>query len=103
MRARTGTIVIKPSGYFARVWVGQERKFISLKTKDRAEAEHKLAELAESIATGSVPLKDRTKRPWHPSRRAQAKRLVGLAARLLGGIDRLLEFIGTEYDLMDDN
>jgi integrase len=57
MRARTGTLIAKPSGFFARVWVkltdGTEaRKFLPLGTKNRATAKRKLAKLVAEIAAG---------------------------------------------------
>ena len=59
MRARTGTLVPKPSGFFARVWVAlpdgtEERRWINLHTKDRSTAKRKLARLVAGLASGEL-------------------------------------------------
>jgi len=56
---RTGTLVPKPSGFFARVWVRlpdgvEERRWINLQTKDRSTARRKLARLVAAIAAGEL-------------------------------------------------
>jgi len=57
---RTGTIVMKPSGAYARVWVPLpdgtgERRWVNLGTKDKATAKRKLARMVASIAAGELP------------------------------------------------
>src|SRR5580658_4100629 len=56
---RTGTIVMKPSGAYARVWVPlpdgtEERRWMNLGTKDRGTAKRKLARLIAKIAAGEL-------------------------------------------------
>ena len=56
---RTGTIVMKPSGAFARVWVKlpdgtEERRWMNLQTKDRTTAKRKLARLVAALASGEL-------------------------------------------------
>src|ERR1019366_7396795 len=56
---RTGTIVMKPSGAFARVWVKlpdgtEERRWMNLQTKDRSTAKRKLARLVAMIEAGEL-------------------------------------------------
>jgi integrase len=57
-RKRTGTLVPKPSGWFARVWVTREgvekREFINLETTDKATARRKLAKLVTMLASGEL-------------------------------------------------
>ena len=57
MNKRTGSLVPKPSGFFARVWEPQpngpdKRTFVNLNTKDRATAKRRLTPLVEDIANG---------------------------------------------------
>jgi integrase len=59
MNKRTGTIIAKPSGFFARVWVKladgtEERRWINLQTKDRTTAKRKLARLVAALEAGEV-------------------------------------------------
>ena len=59
MEKRTGTIIAKPSGFFARVWVKlpdgtEERRWINLQTKNRATAVRKMARLAAMIEAGEL-------------------------------------------------
>ncbi len=54
---RTGTIIAKPSGFYARVWVKRpdgtdERRWMALNTKDRQTAKRKLARLVAMIEAG---------------------------------------------------
>jgi len=56
---RTGTIVMKPSGAFARVWVKlhdgtEERRWMNLQTKDRATAARKLKRLVAMLEAGEL-------------------------------------------------
>jgi integrase len=56
---RTGTIVMKPSGAFARVWVKlpdgtEERRWMNLQTKDRTTAKRKLARLVAMLEAGEL-------------------------------------------------
>jgi integrase len=56
---RTGTIIAKPAGLFARVWVTsedgkKERRWINLETKDRATAKRKLAKIIAMIDRGEL-------------------------------------------------
>ncbi len=56
---RTGTIIAKPSGFFARVWVkvpdgSEERRWMNLQTKDRSTARRKLARLVAMIEAGEL-------------------------------------------------
>lgn len=56
---RSGTIVMKPSGAFARVWVKlpdgtEERRWMNLQTKDRTTARRKLARLVAMIEAGEL-------------------------------------------------
>jgi integrase len=56
---KTGTIVMKPSGAFARAWVTlpdgtEERRWMNLQTKDRTTAKRKLARLVAMIAAGEL-------------------------------------------------
>ncbi|HEY5240150.1 MAG TPA: site-specific integrase, partial [Polyangiaceae bacterium] len=56
---RTGTLIPKPSGFFARVWVklpdgSEERRWINLQTKDRTTAKRKLAKICAMIEAGEV-------------------------------------------------
>ncbi len=56
---RTGTIIAKPSGFFARVWVKlpdgtDERRWMALNTKDRTTAKRKLARLVAMIEAGEL-------------------------------------------------
>jgi hypothetical protein len=57
MRARTGTLVERSAGWFARLTVDlpdgkSERRLINLETGDRTLAERKLAKLVASAAKG---------------------------------------------------
>ncbi len=56
---RSGTIVAKPSGFFARVWVKlpdgtDERRWMDLRTKDPTTARRKLARLVGELASGAL-------------------------------------------------
>ena len=56
---RKGTLISKPSGFFARVWVtlpdgAEERRWINLQTKDRTTARRKLGRLVASLAAGEL-------------------------------------------------
>jgi integrase len=56
---RTGTLVPKPSGFFARVWVKladgtEERRWMNLQTKDRTTARRKLTRLVSMLAAGEL-------------------------------------------------
>jgi len=56
---RSGTIVMKPAGAFARVWVtladgSEERRWVNLNTRDKTTAKRKLARLIEMIAAGEL-------------------------------------------------
>jgi integrase len=56
---KTGTIVMKPSGAFARVWVKlpdgtEERRWMNLQTKDRTTAKRKLGRLVAALASGEL-------------------------------------------------
>ena len=56
---RTGTLVPKPSGFYARVWVrladgSEERRWLNLQTKDRTTAKRKLARLVSMIEAGEL-------------------------------------------------
>ena len=56
---RSGTIIAKPSGFYARVWLKveggpDERRWIDLKTKDRGTAKRKLARLIAKIEAGEL-------------------------------------------------
>src|SRR5579864_418181 len=56
---RTGTLVPKPSGFFARVWVKlpdgtEERRWVNLHTRDRTTAKRKLARLVAGIESGEL-------------------------------------------------
>ena len=58
-RKRTGTIIAKPSGLFARLWVKledgtEERRWFNLETKDRAKAKRVLAKLVAEIEAGRL-------------------------------------------------
>jgi integrase len=83
VRARTGSLVLKPSGYFGRVWITRDgvtkREFVSLETKDRPVAKRKLTKLVAMLAAGDVVAvaKDKVEAPttigdwaktWHARR-----------------------------------
>ncbi|HEY4012058.1 MAG TPA: hypothetical protein VGM06_01860 [Polyangiaceae bacterium] len=56
---RSGTLVPKPSGFYARVWVTlpddtEERRWVNLKTKDRTTAKRKLARLVAGLESGEL-------------------------------------------------
>ena len=57
-RERTGTLVAKPSGFYARLWVAvdgvQERRWVPLNTTDRATARRKMAKLVRLIGEGAI-------------------------------------------------
>jgi hypothetical protein len=50
-RKRTGNLVQRSSGYFARLWVTRDgvtrREFLNLETTDRALAKRKMAKLSK--------------------------------------------------------
>ena len=57
MNKRTGTIIAKPSGFYARVWVKlpdgtEKRRWMNLQTKDRTTAKRKLARLVGIACAG---------------------------------------------------
>ena len=54
MNKRTGTLVPKPSGFFARVWVGEEREWVELHTKSRATALRRLAKFIADVEAGKA-------------------------------------------------
>jgi hypothetical protein len=61
---RAGTIVMKPSGAYARVWVtlpdgSEERRWMNPQTKDRTTA--KLARLVAMIEAGELVAEAQTK------------------------------------------
>src|SRR5579883_386380 len=56
---RTGTLVPKPSGFYARVWVKlpdgtDARRWVNLQTKDRTTAKRKLARLVAALESGEL-------------------------------------------------
>ena len=55
-RARTGSLVLKPSGYFARMWITREgverREFVNLETADKALAKRKMAKVQRMLDAG---------------------------------------------------
>jgi len=56
---RTGTIISKPSGFFARVWVtlangSEERRWVNLDTTSRATAKRRLARMVTLIEAGEL-------------------------------------------------
>ena len=58
-KKRTGTIVAKPSGFYAQVWVklpdgSADRRWMNLQTKDRTTAKRKLAKLVAMIEAGEL-------------------------------------------------
>jgi integrase len=57
-RKRTGTLVPKPSGYFARMWITRDgverREFVNLETKDKALAKRKMAKIQRMLDAGEL-------------------------------------------------
>jgi len=57
-RARTGSLVLKPSGYFARMWITREgverREFVNLETTDKALAKRKMAKIQKMLDAGEI-------------------------------------------------
>ncbi len=57
-RARTGTLILKKTGFFARIWVDVdgkgERRWFDLETTDRTLARRKMVKLVKMIADGSA-------------------------------------------------
>ena len=83
-RKRTGNLVQKPSGWYARVWITREgvtrREFVCLETQDKTIAKRKLAKIVKMLAAGEL-VADQL--PSTPSR----TKPPGLIARiLLGGL-----------------
>jgi integrase len=91
-RKKTGTIIMKPSGAFARVWVKlpdgtEERRFINLQTTDRTTAKRKLAKLVAMIEAGVVVAEAEAK-ALHSAETYRAYTEDRHKKRLASGIDQ---------------
>jgi integrase len=57
-RKRTGTLVEKPSGFYARMWITRDgverREFVNLETRDRTLAKRKMAKIQAMLDAGEL-------------------------------------------------